>query len=58
MVKILPSNAGDVGSMPGQGNKDPTGLTGEKNQSRSNIVTYSIKTLKWFTFFKKSLNIF
>ena len=57
MVKILPSNAGGMGSMPGQGNKDPTCLTGEKNQSRSNIVTHSIKTLKWFTFKKKSLII-
>ena len=33
VVKILPSNAGDVGSIPGQGNKDPTCLTGEKTKA-------------------------
>ena len=44
----LPSNAGDVGLIPGRGAKIPHAL-GPKNQNmnnRSKIVTNSIKTLQ------------
>ena len=46
MVKTLPSSAGGVGSIPGQGAKIPH-ASGQKTkaQNRSNIVTNSIKTI-------------
>ena len=46
-VKTLPSNAGGVGSIPGQEAKIP-GTRGQKNktQNRSSVATDSIKTLK------------
>ena len=55
VVKTLPSNAGGVGSIPGQGAKIPH-VSWSKNQSiknRSNIVTNSIKTLKMVHIKKK-----
>ena len=47
MVKTLPSNAGGVGSIPGQGAKVPH-ASRPKNQNIKQmfIVTNSIKTLK------------
>ena len=47
MVKTLPSNAGGVGSIPGQGAKIPH-ASQPKNQNiiQSNIVTNSVKNLK------------
>ena len=48
MVKISPSSAGGVGSIPGWGAKIPH-ASQPKNQSinhRSNIVTNSIKDFK------------
>ena len=51
VVKTLPSNAGSVGSIPGEEAKiDPTCLVAKKKkhkkQNRSNMVTNSKKTLK------------
>ena len=49
VVKISPSNAGGVGSIPGWGAKIPhaSGLKKKKKKKNtSNIVTNSIKTLK------------
>ena len=62
VVKILPSNAGGTGSVPGRGTKIPHASPKKpkhkkkKQKTRSNIVTNSIKTLKkkWSTS-KKSL---
>ena len=47
VIKTLPSNTGDAGSIPGCGMKIPHS-SWPKNQSinRSNIVSDSIKTLK------------
>ena len=46
VVKISPSNAGGVGSIPGWGAKIPhaSGLKKKKKKNTSNIVTNSIKT--------------
>ena len=45
VVKTLPSNSGGAGSIPGQGAKIPhASQTKSKAESRSNIVTNSIKT--------------
>ena len=48
MIKTLPSNAGDVGLIPGQGAKIPHASWPKKakHKNRSNTVTNSIKTLK------------
>ena len=48
LVKNLPSNGRDVVSIPGQGTKIPhaSQLKNQSINSRSNIVTESIKTLK------------
>ena len=47
MVKILPSNAGGVGSIPGQGAKISHALWPKKqNVKQNNVVTNSIKSLK------------
>ena len=57
VVKILPSNAGGAGLIPGQGAKIPHALW-PKNQNiknRSNIVRNSIKTLKMVHIKKKIL---
>ena len=43
MVKILPSNARSVSSIPGRGTKIPTCLVAKKPK---HIVTNSVKTLK------------
>ena len=52
-VKTLPSNAGNTSLIPGQGAKIPHALGPKnqnikknKNKTRSNIVTKSIKTFK------------
>ena len=45
MVGTSPSNAGGVGSVPGQGADIPH-ASGPKTQNICNIVTNSIKTLK------------
>ena len=47
MVKALPSNAEDAGSILGQGSKILHPLR-PKNQNRKNIATNSIKILKMF----------
>ena len=57
MVKTSPSNAGSVGSIPGQGTKIPR-ASWPKNQNiknRSNIVTNSIKTFKTVHIQKKKI---
>jgi len=57
LVMTLPSNAGDVGLIPGGGAKIPHAL-GLKNQNmnnRSKIVTNSIKTLQMVHIKKKNL---
>ena len=47
MIKILPSNAQDAGSIPGQGAKIPhASRSTNKIQNRSSTLTNSIKTLK------------
>ena len=46
VVKTLPSNAGRVDSISGQGAKIPHSLGPKHKKNRSNIVTNSIKTLK------------
>ena len=48
MVKTFPSNAWGAGLIPDQGGKIPHASCPKKpkTQSRSNIVTNSIKTLK------------
>ena len=43
-VKTLPSNAGDAGSIPGQGAKIPHCFVDKKPKGRSNVVTNPIKT--------------
>ena len=43
VVKTLPSNAGDVGSIPGWRAKIPQ-TSRPENQNRNNIVTILIKT--------------
>ena len=54
MGETLPSNAGGVGLMPGQGAKIPHALWPKKKKrnmnekTRSNVVTNSVKTLKMF----------
>ena len=55
VVKTLPSNAGGVGSIPGQGAKNLTCLVARKpkHKNRSNTVTNSIKTLKMVHIKKK-----
>ena len=56
MVKALPSNAGSVGSFPGQRTKIPH-ASWPKNQNinkRSNIVTNSIMTFKMVYIKKKN----
>ena len=45
MGETSPNNAGDEGSIPGQGAKTPHALW-PKNQNRNSIVTNSIKTFK------------
>ena len=56
MFKTLPSNAGAMGSIPGQGAKMPFRQKKKTNtQNRSNIVTNSIKTLKMVHIKKKIL---
>ena len=45
MDKTSPNNAGDEGSIPGQGAKIPH-ASWPKNQNRNSIATNSIKTLK------------
>ena len=47
VVNTSSSNAGDAGSIPGQGAKIPHAFRPQKPKHiRSNIVTNSIKTLK------------
>ena len=47
MIKTLPSNAQNAGSIPGQGAKIPhASRPTNKIQNRSNTLTNSIKTLK------------
>ena len=46
MVKTSPSIAGDVGSIPGQGAKNPLALQ-PKNQKHKSIITNSINTLQY-----------
>ena len=41
--------AGSPGLIPGWGTKTPHGLWPKTKNNRSNIVTNSIKTLKWYT---------
>ena len=54
-VKTLPSNAGGAGSIPGLGAKIPHVLWPQnKKQSRNNIVTNSIETLKMVHIKKKN----
>ena len=50
----LCSNAGDVGSIPGQGAKIPH-ASWTKNQNINNIITDSIKTFKMVHIKKKNL---
>ena len=45
MDKTLPNNAGNEGSIPGQGAKIPH-ASWPKNQNRNSIATNSIKTFK------------
>ena len=55
----VPSSAGGEDSVPGWRAKIPH-ASWPKNQNmknRSNIVTNSIKTLKWSTFLKKKLSL-
>ena len=55
VVKTSPSNAGGVGSIPGQGAKIPhaSGLKSENIQNKSNIVTNSMRTRKKMVHIKK-----
>ena len=56
MVRTLPSSAGGMGSIPGQGVKIPHGSGPKKIQNinnRSNITTNSIKTLEMVHIQKK-----
>ena len=46
VVRISPSSAEDVGSIPGQGAKIPHTSQPKKHKKRSNIVTNSIKIFK------------
>ena len=46
MVKALPSNAGGVGSIPGQGAKIAHASKNQNIKNRSNMVTDSIKDFK------------
>ena len=46
MVKTLPSNAGGVGSIPGQGAKIAHASKHQNIKNRSNAITNSIKDLK------------
>ena len=45
-MRVLLSNAGGADSIPGRGAKIPTCLMAKNINSRSNIVTHSIKTFK------------
>ena len=60
VVKTLPSSAGGVGLIPGQGAKIPQASWPKSNvNSRSNIVTNSTKTFKMVHIKKKkSLKVF
>ena len=57
MVESLPSDAGGMSSIPGQGRSQVSRDLQPKNQSinRSNIVTKSINTFKKMAHIKKSL---
>ena len=57
VVKTLPSNAGDMDSIPGWGANTPHGQKNKplKKKHRSSFVTNSIKSLKWSIHMNKNL---
>ena len=58
LLKTLPSNAGDMGLIPGWGAKiSHASQSNKPKQNRSSIVTNSIKTLN-MVYIKNNLKIF
>ena len=55
VVKTLPSRAVGVGSVPGREAKIPHASGTKKINKRCGMITNSINTFKWSTFFLKSL---
>ena len=57
VVKTLPSNAGDMDSIPDWGANTPHGQKNKplKKKHRSSFVTNSIKSLKWSIHMNKNL---